>query len=86
MNEYIKRTNMDAKIFALVHDSVLAEVHEDCVDDYVRALKSFIQMDRGVSIPGYAVGCDFEISTDYSMTGKSGTRTKFEEFYEKENK
>ena len=30
-------------------------------------LQKFIQMDRGVSIPGAAVGCDFEIGEDYSM-------------------
>jgi hypothetical protein len=31
-------------------------------------------MDRGVSIPGVAVGCDFEVGDDYSMT-------KFDKMY-----
>ena len=58
---------MKSKIFALVHDSILAEVPEDEIDFYCEMLKKFIQMDRGISIPGAPVGCDFEIGDDYSM-------------------
>jgi len=61
------RTGMDAKIFALVHDSILAEVREDLVDEYCEALVGYVQKDRGVSIPGCPVGCDVEIGDDYSM-------------------
>lgn len=67
MNEYLRSSKLDAKIFALVHDSILAEVREDCVDAYVEKLKYYIQLDRGVSIPGAPVGCDFDIGDDYSM-------------------
>lgn len=74
MHEYIKNTEMDAKIFALVHDSILAEVREDLVDLYTKKLTAFIQADRGVSIPGYAIGCDFDLGMDYSFG-------KFEEYY-----
>lgn len=74
MHEYIKNTGMDAKIFALVHDSILAEVREDLVDLYTKKLTAFIQADRGVSIPGYAIGCDFDLGMDYSFG-------KFEEYY-----
>lgn len=74
MQEYIKRWNMGARIFALVHDSILAEVPEHEVDKYIEKLKEFIKTDRGLSIPGCAIGCDFEVGDDYSFG-------KFEEQY-----
>lgn len=74
MNIWIKRNNFDAKIFALVHDSILAEVREDLVDEYKIKLQEFVQQDRGVSIPGCPIGCDFEVGDDYAMG-------KFEEYY-----
>lgn len=74
MNEYIKATSMKARIFALVHDSILAEVEESEVDLYKEKLQHFIQLDRGVNIPGCPIGCDFDVGDDYSMG-------KFEEKY-----
>ena len=71
MNEYIKSKGMKARIFALVHDSILAEVPDDEVEHYSEQLQHFIQMDRGLIIPGAPVGCDFEVGEDYSM-GKFG--------------
>ena len=56
-----------AKIFALVHDSILAEVREDYIEEYSDILLECVQKDRGISIPGSPVGCDFEIGDDYSM-------------------
>ena len=67
MHEDIKASNMKARIFALVHDSILAEVPEDEIDMYSEKLKYWIQKDRGIIIPGAPVGCDFEIGDDYSM-------------------
>jgi len=67
MNEYIKSNNMKSKIFALVHDSILAEVPEDEIDLYSEKLQEFIQKDRGFSIPGTPVGCDFDVHDDYSL-------------------
>ena len=67
MGEFIKTQNMKSKIFALVHDSILAEVPNDEVDFYCEMLQKIIQKDRGVSIPGAPIGCDFEIGEDYSM-------------------
>jgi DNA polymerase I-like protein with 3'-5' exonuclease and polymerase domains len=58
---------MKAKIFALVHDSILAEVPEYEVDKYSEVLQNFIQQDRGFSIPGTPVGCDFDVGDDYSF-------------------
>ena len=67
MGKFIKSQRMESRIFALVHDSILAEVPEDEVDFYSEMLQKFIQMDRGVSISGAPVGCDFEVGEDYSM-------------------
>ena len=67
MGEYIKAKGMKSRIFALVHDSILAEVPEDEIEHYSEKLLHFVQMDRGLSIPGAPVGCDFEIDEDYSM-------------------
>ena len=67
MNEHIKATGMKSRIFALVHDSILAEVPEEEVENYCEKLQAFIQQDRGIFIPGAPVGCDFEIGADYSM-------------------
>ena len=75
MQKYIVKTGMKAKIFALVHDSILAEVPEDEVELYSKKLQEFVQADRGLSIPGAPIGCDFDIGGDYSMG-------KFEKFYD----
>jgi len=74
MNDYIRVEKMKSRIFALVHDSILAEVPDEEVEEYSRALKTFIQLDRGVSIPGAPVGCDFDVHEDYSLG-------KFEKMY-----
>jgi len=66
-HQTLKQKNLDAKIFALVHDSVLAEVREDSIEEYSAILKEAIQKDRGVSIPGCPIGCEFQVGTDYSM-------------------
>ena len=67
MGEYIKANNMKSRIFALVHDSILAEVPEDEIEHYREKLLQFVQMDRGISIPGAPVGCDFDVADDYSL-------------------
>ena len=74
MQKHIIATGMDAKIFALVHDSVLAEVKEEEVEEYSAKLKEVIQKDRGLMIPGAPVGCDFDVADDYSLG-------KFEKLY-----
>ena len=74
MHNYIKANNMKARIFALVHDSILAEVPDDEIDHYSEQLQKWVQLDRGIAIPGAPIGCDFEIGNDYSMG-------KFEKLY-----
>lgn len=63
----IAAQGMKARIFALVHDSILAEVPDEEVEDYSILLQSNVQRDRGLTIPGSPVGCDFEVGQDYSM-------------------
>ena len=74
MNNYLKENGLKSKIFALVHDSILAECPEHEIDAYSIKLKEFIQKDRGIYINGAPVGCDFEVGDDYSFG-------KFEKLY-----
>ena len=55
------------KIFALVHDSILAEVDDDYIQEYNDILLRNVQKDRGLSIPGCPIGCDFDVDEDYSL-------------------
>ena len=66
LQEYIEERKLDARIFALVHDSVLAEVKEEHVDQYSKKLKALVELDRGLNIPGMPIGCEFSVSDDYS--------------------
>ena len=70
----IKHKKMKSRIFALVHDSILAEVPDNEVEEYSKILKNCIQLDRGLSISGAPIGCDFDIHDDYSLG-------KFEKMY-----
>lgn len=54
----IMSKGLDAQIFALVHDSIVAEVREDQVGEYLEIIFRNIQKDRGCSIPGYPIGID----------------------------
>lgn len=65
---------LDAKIFMLVHDSVVAIVREDLISVYCEILKRNTQKDRGCSIPMCPIGVDQDVGDDYSFG-------KFEEKY-----
>ena len=59
---------LDAKIFALVHDSIIAVVKDEHVEEYTRILKQETQRPvKGITIPGCPVGVDQEIGSDYSF-------------------
>lgn len=60
--------NIDASIFALVHDSIVAEVREDQVDKYISIVRMCLERDRGVSIPGKPIGVDFGYGESYADT------------------
>jgi DNA polymerase I-like protein with 3'-5' exonuclease and polymerase domains len=73
-NDIIK-ANIDAKIFMLVHDSIVALVKEEHVEQYCEILKRNTQQDWGCSIPGFPIGVDQDIGEDYSFG-------VWEEYYE----
>lgn len=52
-------------IWGLVHDSILAEVHDEYIDLYKEKLAYFTQRERGLSIPGCPIGLDVEIGQSY---------------------
>ena len=66
----ILEKGLDAEIFALVHDSVVAIVKEEQVEEYLEILYKHIQTDRGCSIPGCPIGIEQDSepggSRDYS--------------------
>jgi DNA polymerase I-like protein with 3'-5' exonuclease and polymerase domains len=64
---HIVQEGLDAKIFMLVHDSIVALVREDHVDDYCQILKLNTQHDHGCSITGTPIGVDQDIGDDYSF-------------------
>jgi DNA polymerase I-like protein with 3'-5' exonuclease and polymerase domains len=71
MQAAIESKKSNAKIFALVHDSVVAEVPENEVDWYCEKLKYITQHETGICIPGAPIGVDQEIGDDYAF-GKGG--------------
>lgn len=75
-DELLER-KMKARIFMLVHDSIVALVPDDEVELYCAILKRNTQKDRGCGIPGCPIGVDQEIGQDYSF-GKWDDFYKFE--------
>lgn len=63
----IKDKKLDAKIFMLVHDSIVAIVKDENVEEYCEIVKRNTQKDRGCSIPGFPIGVDQDIGQDYSF-------------------
>lgn len=63
----VKELGLDAKIFMLVHDSIVALVKEEHVDKYCQVLKINTQHDHGCSIPGTPIGVDQDVGDDYSF-------------------
>ncbi len=67
-------SHLDAKIFMLVHDSIVALVKDEHVEEYRKILAEHTQKDRGCSIPGAPIGIDQDVGKDYSFG-------KFEDYY-----
>lgn len=57
------------KIFATVHDSIVAEVSNDILDEYVTVLKSNLQKDRGVNISNCPIVVDVEVGPSWGELG-----------------
>ena len=66
---------LDAKIFMLVHDSIVAVVKDEHIEQYCKILRYNTQKDRGCSIPGAPIAVDQDIGQDYSF-GKFDERYK----------
>ena len=71
----IRERGLDARIFMLVHDSIVGIVRDGDVESYCEILKRNTQKDRGCNIPGFPIGVDQEVGQDYSFG-------KFEKRYE----
>lgn len=74
-NEILSK-KLDAEIFALVHDSVVAHVRIDQVDEYLEILIRNIQKDRGCSIPGTPIGVEQDSEAGGSEDYSSGKLLK----------
>ncbi len=66
VHDEIKQRKIPARIFGLVHDSILGEVHKDYVDTLQQLLLENTQKDRGVSIPGCPIKVDFKTGVSYA--------------------
>jgi len=80
IHNIIKDKKLDAKVFALVHDSILAEVKTELVPEFIEMMKEVTQRDRGFSIPNSPIGVDAEWGEDYSFYEKEALYKKFPEF------
>lgn len=58
---------LDAKIFMLVHDSIVALVKDENVVEYCEILKRNTQHSWGCEIPNTPIGVDQDIGEDYSF-------------------
>lgn len=65
--DYIKQNNLTSKmrVFATVHDSIVAEVADEYIDQYVAILTSNLQKDRGVFIEGCPIVVDVEVGHNW---------------------
>jgi DNA polymerase I-like protein with 3'-5' exonuclease and polymerase domains len=72
----ISAKGLDAKIFMLVHDSIVALVKDEDVVKYCEILKRNTQHEWGCEIPGTPIGVDQDVGDDYSF----GDWEKFYEF------
>ena len=59
--------SLDAKIFMLVHDSIVALVKDEDVVEYCEILKRNTQHQWGCEIPNTPIGVDQDIGEDYSF-------------------
>lgn len=69
MQEYIEKTKLDAQIFMLVHDSIVAIVHKKDLEEYIENLKRITQTERGCSIANCPIGVDTTYGDSYAECG-----------------
>lgn len=52
-------------IFATVHDSIVAEVREDYLDEYCKVVKQNLQKDRGLTFSNCPIKVDIEVGPSW---------------------
>lgn len=64
---WVKENKLQDKvrIFATVHDSIVAEVSDDMLAEYCKVLKANLQKDRGVYIPNCPIVVDVEVGPSW---------------------
>ena len=64
---WVKENNLqdDIRVFATVHDSVVAEVKNSRIDEYCIKLKENLQKDRGIFIPNCPIVVDVEVGPSW---------------------
>lgn len=67
IQEYINEHNLDVQLFGLVHDSILALVKKEDLEEFLEMAGDKTQADYGVMIPGCPIGIDQEVGKDYSF-------------------
>jgi DNA polymerase I-like protein with 3'-5' exonuclease and polymerase domains len=60
----------EIRLFATVHDSIVAEVKNERVDEYCKVLKANLQKDRGVFIPNCPIVVDVEVGPSWGELKK----------------
>lgn len=65
--DWVEKNNYEKDIvtFTVVHDSIVSEVREDLLQEYIDNAKRCIQTDRGLSIPNCPIKVDFEIGDSW---------------------
>ena len=51
--------------FTVVHDSIVAEVHNDYIKEWVINVQNFLQTPRGIEIEKCPIGVDFEVGPSW---------------------
>lgn len=82
LQKHIEDNELDIKIFALVHDSILSEVRNDLVDQFIIDMAEITQRDRGLTISGAPIGVDAEVGDDYSFLSNEDLLAKYPDFAE----
>ena len=62
------KTNKYDKVmipFTVVHDSIVAEVQDNYVNEWVTNVQGFLQKPRGIEIPNCPIGVDFEVGPSW---------------------
>ena len=65
--KHIRNNKLPANVIMLVHDSIVAEVKEDHLDEYINYATKFIQKDRGVFIKDCPITVDVEMGSSYAF-------------------